>query len=650
MRNSMKNALKITTFGLLALLMGCPGQPLKDHNQLVKPVSVEDSRTGHDWIALADRTEDDTLRAEYLLNSVGAFLRNNDFVFTDNPMATIFTLPLTPAQIRRWQLYQGILLTHENKFDQALKMFAEIVGNENGGHFQTSDQQLLFLWYANAYLKSGNFIEAAKKRLALSHLFESDEQIQKNNDAIWHILNIPTSDYLSLFSQSTLDDRVLKGWIELALINKKYLGQPRELIQAIEVWKSRFAEHPALQMMPTDLSSISKTHLIHPLKIAVFLPQTGKLAASGKYIRKGIEAAYFKLHDSNSDALQTRPRLKFYNSDVADIHSLYLQAKTDGMEFIVGPLKKSLIRSLIENKDIDIPILALNMLTTPDHFEIPIYQFGLPVENEARQVAEKFWSKKLDEAAVLVPDTALGERASTAFTEQLQRLDGKVVVARHYIFDQDYSKVVRSLLAVDSSRKRYLELQKFLGTFMEFEERRRQDIKGIFMFSNAKDGRRLKPLIDYYYAQDLPVFSTSRIYHGSTPGRRDRDLDKVYFIDIPWLLNEHKTSNIAQSPTDNHYAQIDIDRAQLEKIWPKTVSGKNARLFAFGYDAYNLIDQLSVLEAFTHQYLKGKTGRLFLNSARQIARDMPWAQFNNESIRWIGYLDDENETKKPPEN
>ena len=641
MNNKMTIAFKISTLGLLALLVGCPGKPVHDDKQLIQPVSVEDSRSGHDWINLANQSSG-TLRAEYLLNSVAAFIRNNDFVFTDKPMASVFTLPLTDTQIKRWKLYQGILLTHEEKFEQALKLFAEITPDNNEQVFKASDQQLLLLWYSNAYRLSGNFIEAAKKRIALSKLLIIEQQQQKNIDAIWHILNIPTAEYLSLFNQSTLSDRVLVGWIELALINKRYAGQPRELMQAIEVWKSRFSAHPAQQMMPTDLSSISKAQLIHPVKIAVFLPQTGKLAASGKYIRKGIEAAFYKLSEKSDNTIQSQPELKFYNSNVEDIQSLYLQAKNDGMEFIVGPLRKSAITSLIENVNIDIPVLALNMLNKPDNSEIPIYQFGLPVENEARQVAEKFWSKKLNQAAVLVPDTTLGDRALKAFKEQLQRLDGKVTIARHYVSGQDYSKVVRALLAIDDSKKRYQELKKLLGTSIEFEERRRQDIKGIFLFSNAEDGRRLKPLIDYYYAQDLPVFSTSRIYHGASPGRRDRDLNKVYFIDIPWLVSQNKTPSKSSTPQQNIYSKTAIDKEKLKKIWPKTVTGKNARLFAFGFDAFNLIEQLSVLEAFTHQYLKGKTGRLYLNSQKKIARDLPWVQFIKEKIRWIGYLDDQN--------
>ncbi len=630
----MNIALRIFTLLTLLLLAGCPSKPVIDEHQLIQAVSVVNSRSGNDWLILANQS-DESIRAEYLLNALSAFIRNNDFAFTNQPLSRLGNLPLTQSETKRRQLYQAVLLTHEENFEEALKLFAAISLTKVDEIFNEDDQQLLLLWYSNAYRLSGNFIEAANKRIALSLLLKLPQQQQKNSDAIWHILNLPTAKYLAVFSHSTTADRVLNGWLELALINKKYAGQPKKLMQAIEVWKSRFSGHPAEKIMPTEISSISKAKLIHPLKIAVFLPQTGELATSAKYIRKGIEAAYYA-QDSQTETsgiTEPKPEIKFYNSNVEDLQSLYDTAENDGMEFIVGPLKKSAIKSLFKNNTINLPVLTLNMLNGLYNSDKNIYQFGLPVENEARQVAEKFWSEKLDQAAVLVPATVLGDRALKAFSEQLERLDGKISIQRHYVSGQDYSKVVRSLLAIDDSKKRYLELRKLLGTSIKFEERRRQDIKGIFLFSNAEDGRRLKPLIDYYYAQDLPVFSTSRIFHGDSPGRRDRDLNKVYFIDIPWLLSQ-KTNNGTTST---------INKEKLKKVWPNTVTGKNARLFAFGFDAYHLIDQLSVLQAFTHQYLNGKTGRLYLNSKKQIARDLPWVQFNKENIRWIGYLDDKKE-------
>lgn len=623
----MQNFLRLLLITILLLLAGCPSKPTIQKQQLLPTLSEEDKRSGNEWMNLARNQAGET-RNEFILNGIAAYIRNNNFEFISVPLTELNETSLSRQQQQRLHLYQSILLIHEQQPEKALQVLEMISNPQIFNEFNLNDQRLFYFWYSNAYRLSGNYIEAVKKRLMLKPLLISEAQIQKNKDAIWHILNLPTLEYLKLFQTEVTDNEVLKGWIELAIINKTYSGEPRKLMQAIEVWKQRFENHPAHRVMPTKLSAISSVQLIHPLKIGVFLPQTGKLAASAQLIRKGIEAGFYQFSED------PEVELKFYNSNVEDISALYKSAVDDGVEFIIGPLLKSSIQKLASENTLKIPMLALNMLDEDTAPQANIYQFGLPVENEARQVAEKFWSLNLKKAAVIVPDTSLGERALKAFTEQFERLDGKVTVQRHYLDSQDYSKVVRSLLNIDSSQKRASDLRRLLGTSFEFEPRRRQDIKGIFLFANAEDGRRIKPLIDFYYAQDLPIFSTSKIYHGDLPGRRDRDLDRVFFIDIPWLI-ENKSKN----HSENNQTEV-LNKTQLKSIWPEVVIGKNSRLFAFGFDAYHLVEQLSVLEAFTHQYLKGFTGRLYLNSRHQIARDLPWVQFKKENMKWIGYLDD----------
>jgi len=631
--HKMHNFLKWPLLMLLLLLVGCPSKPVKTNQQLQPVLTEDDKRSGNEWMQMAQK-QSSSLKTDYLLNAVGAFIRNNNLEFVQTPMAQLFQIPMTKKQQLRWNLYQAILLTHDEQPEQALALFAKISPVTSVNLLVENDKRLFYFWYSNAYRLSGNYIEAVKNRLLLKPLLISQNQIQKNKDAIWHILNVPTIKYLKLFQSTGTENEILNGWIELAILNKKYSGEPKNLMQAIEVWKNRFKEHPANVVMPTALSTISNVQLIHPLKIGVFLPQTGKLAASAQIIRKGIEAGFYQFNqDPNVE-------LKFYNSNVEDIDELYQSAMEDGIEFIIGPLLKSSITQLIQSNKVTVPLLALNMVDKVPSEETELYQFGLPVENEARQVAEKFWNQHLQKAAVIIPDTSLGERALKSFSEQLERLDGKVTIQRHYLDSHDYSKVVRSLLSIDSSQQRASELRKLLGTSFEFEPRRRQDVEGIFLFANAEDGRRIKPLIDFYYAQDLPIFSTSRIYHGDAPGRRDRDLDRVQFIDIPWLIEKQEKSNATEAQTKT------LNKSKLKTIWPEVVIGKNSRLFAFGFDAYHLVEQLSVLKAFTHQYLKGLTGRLYLNSKKQIARDLPWVQFHKDKIKWIGYLDDRLEQEK----
>ncbi len=597
-------------------LIGCSGKKVKPQQQ-PQQIIVEDRKSANYWFQLARKTNTED-KANYYLNGVAVLLNSQQMSEAQDFLKKIFELPLSAETTHRWQLYNTISLTNEDNIADALKQYS-ILSISSAASLSMQDQRLLMIHHAKAYMLSGNFIEALKKRIELASILDPQLQ-QQNNDAIWNILQRPTEQYLKLFDQSPTENRVIQGWINLALINKTHLGHPRQLMTALSIWRQRFSQHPALELMPSSISEISSANLIEPESIAVLLPQTGPLAGVGKVIRKGIEAAYLEKDSA------TKPKLRFYDSNTDDIVSLYQVAVAEGAEFVIGPLQKKSINSLLNDESLTTPILVLNMLDNEFSSDIKAYQFGLPIENEVRQVAEKLRSYDLDRAAVLVPNTATGDRALAAFKEQFERLDGKVVVQKHYLNGRDYSKVIRSLLAIDGSKKRYQELQKILGQSVIYEERRRKDIDGIFLYANVNEGRRLKPLLDYYYAQDIPVFSTTNIYQGGKTDLKNKDLENVTFINIPWLVSSSKKTETLKN--------------NLNNFWPETVTGKNAKFFAFGYDAYDLIGELAVLEVFPLQYMEGKTGRLFLTSKKQMARDLPWVKFKRGKISWQGYLDD----------
>ena len=611
--------LRITIIFLLttATLIGCSSKGPKQSIQQQPQRIIGDTKSANYWFQLARNTTTEE-QAKYYLNGVSVLINAQQNIEAQEFLKKIFELPLSQQATLRWQLYNTISLINQEIIVESLQQYSQLSINSNL-NLSISDQKLLMIHHANAYALSGNYIEALKKRIQLGAILEPQLQ-QQNNDAIWDLLKKPTEQYLRLFDDSPTENRVIQGWINLALINKAHLGHPRELMSAVSIWRDRFAQHPALEMMPSSISELSSANLIEPENIAVLLPQTGALANIGKIIRKGIESAYLEADKSSTATL------RFYDSNTDDIVALYQVAVTEGAEFVIGPLQKNAIETLLQDESLNTPILVLNMLDIDLIADIKAYQFGLPIENEVRQVAEKIRSYDLDRAAVLVPNTTTGDRALKAFKEQFERLDGKVVAQKHYLNGRDYSKVIRSLLAIDSSKKRHSQLQKTLGQSVIYEERRRKDIDGIFLFANVDEGRRLKPLLDYYYAQDIPVFSTANIYQGGKADIKNKDLEQVTFMNIPWLISN---SN-----------QDDTLKNNLKNFWPETVTGNNARFFAFGFDAFNLIGELAVLEVFPLQYLDGKTGRLFLNSKKQMARDLPWVKFRRGKLRWQGYLDD----------
>ena len=109
----------------------------------------------------------------------------------------------------------------------------------------------------------------------------------------------------------------------------------------------------------------------------------------------------------------------------------------------------------------------------------------------------------------------------------------------------------------------------------------------------------------------MPVYATSHLYGGSPEPSANLDLDGVIFGDMPWILN-------AGSPG--------ISRTQIENLWPERTAGL-ARLYAFGADAYALINRAGRLRAQTGNKFSGLSGQLGMDRENRVTRQLTWATF-----------------------
>ena len=120
------------------------------------------------------------------------------------------------------------------------------------------------------------------------------------------------------------------------------------------------------------------------------------------------------------------------------------------------------------------------------------------------------------------------------------------------------------------------------------------------------------PLLNYYYAADIPVYATSSVYAGHANALKDKDLDGIIFCDIPWVFSH-------QMGTRN---------------WPEQFNSYN-RLYALGMDSYALATQLNQLIVFPADGVMEK-GALYLKSSQQVARILEWGQFRQGLAHSLG--------------
>jgi hypothetical protein len=386
-------------------------------------------------------------------------------------------------------------------------------------------------------------------------------------------------------------DAVLTGWLELGRIisdaGAGALGAPRRL----QGWRDRYPAHPANESLWRGLVEKPATADDLPRQIALLLPLSGRSEAAGVAVRDGFVAAYYDYGSAD------RPRLHIYDVAARDAPSSYLQALTDGCDFVVGPLTREEVAALASVADGRATTLALNFL--PDGVQVPdrFYQYALSPEDEARLAARRVFADGRTSGVTLSPQSDWGRRVQAAFAEEFSAAGGQLVDQADYPpSTADFNELLRRLLQTTGQR----------GSAA------RADAQFIFVAAQPVHGRLIRSQLRFNYASALPMYTTSDVFDGASQG--NFDLDGVIFPDMPWVLDPYGPSAAA--------------RDAAERAWPGR-SNSLGRLHAFGYDAFRMIGELRRLRGNGSSPLPGLTGRLSVDTEGRVRRELDWAQVVN---------------------
>lgn len=430
-----------------------------------------------------------------------------------------------------------------------------------------------------------------------------DRQI--NQEMIWMMLmDMPLADLQSEQDRAATD--IHKGWFQLAIVSKNNQRNITQQYDALLQWQRQWQGHPGNNPLPADLELIADIVNNQPKRIAVLLPSSGQLAPVANAIRDGLSAAFF----TNLAAGGISPELRFYDVAEGDINEHFDFAVAQGAEVVIGPLSKDKIQALALRPALPVPVLALNQVELSYPGPAELFQLGLGIEDEAMQAAERAFADGHRTALIATPNTAHGERATEAFTTHWQALGGTVVANLSYFNEQALSKSIEQILQLDLSQGRARDLRQLLGP-LEFEPRRRQDIDAIFMLATPRLGRQIKPLLAFHYAGEIPVYSTSDIYEGST--QSEPDLNGIIFSNLPWFFQS--------TPEKKSLLKNNDAPAKLQ------------RLYALGVDAFYLYPRLQQLGAADRANFWGQTGVLSLNELGQFSRKQQWAKFRRGKVQ-----------------
>ena len=603
----------IVAWFILILLSSCasvdqvqtkPEQPVLTDIQRAEQLAAQGEFTQASQIFWESATsEESPLRETYQIRAAELQIDAGNLQQATQYLALINEEKLAFELLPRKRIAQAQIALSEERFSDALELLPEALVTRSPQH----SVSILNL-RALALAGTGNIFASFETRLKLANQLSNETDITNNQNKIWQLLALAANDELNRWATNT-DDSVLIGWTELARTKRATYSNVEQLNYALDLWRQNHPNHPASQNLLTSILEGYENYYTIPERIALLLPMSGRFAKIAEVIYAGIKSA--RELETNS---QYAPDIILYDTgdDPNEILFHYERAVSDGADFIIGPLKKDAVTILSQQSNLPVPVLTLNYID--DSFTAPsqFFQFGLLPEDEARQVAERASLDEHFNAIVLAPIGDWGARIAGAFQNRFETLGGTILNTQFYAPNEtDFSTPLQIALQLDQSELRYRQLRSVLGTDLEFEPHRRQDVDMIFLVATPRVARVLRPQINYYYANDVPIYSTSHIFSGIENITQDRDINGVVYCDIPWLLKTTAEHELIREV-------LILEAEDNYQLLP--------RFAALGIDAYQLPVKLAELSALPYQRFNGLTGNLKIVPYNKVYRELNWAK------------------------
>ena len=333
--------------------------------------------------------------------------------------------------------------------------------------------------------------------------------------------------------------------------------------------------------------------------LALLLPLKSKsiaLARAADVVRQGF---------STASTVQRGLPVRVYAcaDETKEIITLYRQAVVNGAVAVAGPLTRDGVATLAGYSGITIPVVTLNTSDLPKNSS-RLYFFGLPVENEARQIAQIAANAKLHNATIISTGTPISKRLAAAFTDEWKRLGGSITAEVQ--FSDDYDELTDLPVAPwpEGTEPKVTAGVSESGEPLPANKFQPEPIAPgnvVFLATDHDKARLIRP----YLNPTIPVYATSLIFQGNSNTLANFDLNEIHFVDMPWLLQaDHPAVMIY--PHSTMLLEPEVDR-----------------LYALGIDAYRLVNILQGNHLDIALPLDGVTGRIRLVGQQFLREPIP---------------------------
>lgn len=438
----------------------------------------------------------------------------------------------------------------------------------------------------------------------LQNLISSKEIKSKLHDET--LAKLVSQPYKKLQQCKNNGDLIVGAWCDLGLEIRDSQLNSQTRANAYQNWRKRYPDHSAAQfvVIPNDVHDLQ----IEKGQIALLLPLEGEYLSPSKNFIEGFLDGYFNSLKANEDNRQT---VKIFNSSEDGILDSYQDALKLNPQIIIGGFRQSEAKDLLSLKTYEVPTIILNdfdQLNYPERENL--FFFSSSQGDEISHIISDMRYRGIQSVIVIAPDHLWGIKAAETFQSGWLARGG--IILDKVIFNQDirdFTDLLKQPLHIDKSEKRGLFLKRFVNSKLDLSSRRRNDIDGIVLFAYSDKARQIKPALNYLFANDIPVYSSSRIYDKIKESNLYRDLDDIKFVGMPWILE----GSLQQ--------ELNID---------ETLHPEYRQLYTRGFDSFLLTQNLRDLSFTQNIPLLGATGVLRLKN-NMVTKDPYWYQFKNGS-------------------
>ncbi|WP_432460140.1 MULTISPECIES: penicillin-binding protein activator [unclassified Agarivorans] len=603
MKTNLISALRYVSLTVVLLLAACSTGPTKQPITAI-PLPSLASTLEHNAQFYLDQAAIAELQHTYdwELLAAKAYYQQGLYQAGDAIVSSLKAQTNSPQRIAALRLVQGYALQRQGHYSQALELLDfdpiwDLPRDYWQSYYQTRGD--IFKQQNNPLAAAGAYIELDR--------YLPEALRATNHQVIWQQLKPLTAFTLRSFQQVSSD--LKNGWLEIVAISNEPKPSPAALIAALQQWKRDYPNHPALDYIDGDLAKALSIEPYSPKKIAVLLPLSGKYKNNGLALKDGLISAYLDQQQNNASDTQ----LIFFDTQTQAMANLYAQLEEQQINFILGPLLKSQLTNLLTLQP-TIPLLGLNDVLSSNTEQR--FFFPLSPETEAKQAAQFMAQREETNPLLLVPQNNLGERMAEAFSQQWQMLSSAPVDVVYYANRSQLQAAVTKLLHTDQSQQRINQFKQIIGQNLKTELRSRSDAQALYLVGDNTETKLIKAFIDVTvspFAMSPRLYASSRSYNKNDQ-TSENELDGMLISEMPWALDLQSVNAI-----------------RYQQLWPSSTDTQK-RLYALGYDAFNLIGQLAQMRGYSDYQFQGLTGNLSVDPKGLVARQLIWTQYENGKL------------------